>query len=39
MNEYAWTRKETVFNTSILLVVAGIIAIICFVLIAPLEKK
>ncbi|XP_066920720.1 major facilitator superfamily domain-containing protein 8-like isoform X1 [Clytia hemisphaerica] len=39
MNEYAWTRKQTVFNTSILLSVAGVIAIICFLAIAPLEKK
>ena len=39
MNEYGWTRNETVFYTSILLAVAGVVAILCFIGVVPLEKK
>lgn len=39
MNEYGWTRNETVFYTSILLAAAGVVAILCFLGVVPLEKK
>jgi len=39
MSEYAWSRKQTVFYTSIILAIAGIVAILCFLSIAPLDKR
>lgn len=39
MNEYAWSRSKTVFYGSVLLSVSGVVAIMCFLLTAPLAKK
>jgi len=39
MNEFAWTREHTVFYGSIILSIAGVVAIGSFLVVIPLAKK